>query len=129
MDEPAEKGPGRDHNRIATDLLARFGHHSRNLPLLHNQVASRRLADTKTGDPGQNLLHGFAIEAAIGLGARPANGRPFAPVEDAELNTGRIGHPPHHPIQGINFAHQVALTEPPNSWIAGHLADGFPAVG
>ena len=39
--------------------------------------------------------HRLPVELAIGLGARPAHGRTLAPVEQTELDTGRVGHAAH----------------------------------
>ena len=73
-------------------------------------------------------LHGRAVELAVGLGARALHGRPLGAVEQAELDAGRVGHPPHQAVQRIDLAHQVALAEPADGRVAGHLADGGEAV-
>ena len=73
-------------------------------------------------------LHGGPVELAVGLGARALHGRPLGAVEQAELDAGRIRHPPHQAIKRIDLAHQMALAEPADGRIAGHLADGGKAV-
>ena len=69
-------------------------------------------------------LHGRRIEFAIGLGARPAHGRAFAAVENAELDAALVGDAAHQAVQCIDFADQMAFSETSNGRIAGHGADG-----
>ena len=73
-------------------------------------------------------LHGGAIEGAIGLGARTAHRRTFAPVEQTELNSRRIRDTAHQAIQRIDLAHQMAFADAADRGIAGHLAQGGDLV-
>jgi hypothetical protein len=73
-------------------------------------------------------LHGLAVELAVGLGPRTLHGRALGAIEQAELDAGRIRHPPHQAVERIDLAHQMALAEPTDGRIAGHLADGGKAV-
>ena len=40
-----------------------------------------------------------------------------------------IGRPGHHPVEGIDLPDQMALAQPADGGIAGHLADGRRVVG
>ena len=73
-------------------------------------------------------LHRRRIELAIGLGARPAHRRAFAPIEDPELDAASVGHAAHQPIQGVNLADEMPLPQPANRRIARHGADGGEAM-
>ena len=75
------------------------------------------------------LLHGLAIELAVGLGARSAHRRTLGAVEQAELDSGLIGDAAHQPVQRIDLAHQMTLAESADGRIAGHLADRREAMG
>ena len=55
--------------------------------------------------------HGLAIELAIGLGARSANGRPLRPIQHAKLNAAQIRGAAHHAVQGVHFADQMSLAD------------------
>jgi hypothetical protein len=66
---------------------------------------------------------------AVCLGARAAHSWAFAAIEDPELNAAKVGSPPHKAVQGINFPHQMAFSEPANGGIAGHCSDGAELVG
>ena len=68
-----------------------------------------------------------AIELAVGLGARALHRRALGAVEQAELDAGGVGDPAHHAVERIDLAHQVALAEPADRRVAGHLADGGEA--
>ena len=70
-----------------------------------------------------------AVELAVGLGARALHGRALGAVEQPELDAGRVGHPAHQAVERIDLAHQVALAEPADGRVAGHLADGREACG
>ena len=97
-------------------------------PVLDDQVLDRRLDHLEVGRGPDRRLHGRAVELAVGLGARPLHGRPLGAVEQPELDAGRVGHPAHQAVQRIDLAHQVALAEPADGRIAGHLADGRELV-
>ena len=70
-----------------------------------------------------------AVELAVGLGARAAHRRALAAVEDAELDAGGVGGAAHQPVERVDLAHQMALAEPADGRIAGHLADRVEACG
>jgi hypothetical protein len=57
------------------------------------------------------------------------NGRAFRAVEKTELDTGSVCDPPHQPVQRIDFPDEVAFAEPPDRWIAGHLANSRERMG
>ena len=75
------------------------------------------------------VLHGPAVELAVGLGAGTLHGRALAAVEHAELDAGLVGDAAHHAVEGIDLAHEMALAQAADGRIAGHLADGREAVG
>ena len=127
MDQPAQEGAGGQHHRAARDSSARRA------VTTPATAAVRRRSDppprasitSRFGVRPDRGLHGRAVELAVGLGARPLHGRALGAVEQAELDAGRVGHPPHQPVQRIDLAHQMALAEPADGRVAGHLADGL----
>ena len=64
-----------------------------------------------------------AVELAIGLGARAADGRALGEIEHAELDAGAVDGAAHHAVQRIDLAHQMALAQAADGRIARHLAD------
>ncbi len=73
-------------------------------------------------------LHGHTVELAVGLGPRPLHGGALGTVEQAELDASGVRYSPHEAIESIDLAHQVALAEPADGRVAGHLADGGKLV-
>ena len=53
----------------------------------------------------------------------PLHSRAFSAIEQAELDSGAVGDPAHHPIHRVDLTHQVALAKPTNRRIAGHHAN------
>jgi hypothetical protein len=67
--------------------------------------------------------HSCAIDRAVGLCAGALHRGPLAAVQQSELDTRLVGHPPHDPIKGINFANKVPFAKAADGGIAGHDAD------
>src|SRR5581483_8626391 len=72
---------------------------------------------------------GAPVKLAVGLRAWALDRRPLAPVEDAELDARLVRNAAHEPVECIDLAHEVALAEPADGRVAGHLADGGEAMG
>ena len=70
----------------------------------------------------------MAVELAVRLGARPLHGRALAAVQHAELDARTVDGAAHDAVERVDLAHQVALAEPADGRVAGHLADGFELV-
>ena len=78
---------------------------------------------------GKQARHRPPVDGAIGLGARPAHGRPLAPVEHPEVDAGAVDGASHEAVEGVDLAHQLALAQAADGRVARHLADGLQAVG
>ena len=63
-------------------------------------------------------LHRGAVERAVLLRARAMYRRPFAAVEDAELDACFIRHAAHQAVQRIDFTYQCALGQSADRRIA-----------
>ena len=126
---PLQERTGGQHHGAGADRLARGCDDADNALVLKDQVLDCSGANFEIGLRGQRRLHGLAIELAVGLGARPAHRRALAPIEHPELDAGRIGDAPHHAVQRIDLADQMALADAADGGIAGHLADGLELVG
>ncbi len=72
--------------------------------------------------------NGLAIQLAIRLRARGADGRPLAGIQRAELDAGGIGGARHDAAQGIDLANQVALADATDGGIAAHRTDSLDAL-
>jgi hypothetical protein len=45
------------------------------------------------------------------------------PIEEPKLDAGLVRNPAHHAIQGVDLANEMALPQPADCRVAGHLAD------
>jgi hypothetical protein len=57
------------------------------------------------------------------LGPWTAHSGAFSAIQDAKLNAAKVGNSTHQAIQGVDFADQMALSEPANRGITGHGAN------
>ena len=128
MDQPAQEGAGGQHHGAGPDLAAVARDDPGHPAALDHQVLDGALDHLEIGRRPDRGLHRLAVELAVGLGARALHGGALGAVEQAELDAGGIRHPPHQAVQRIDLAHQMALAEPADGRIAGHLADGGKAV-
>ena len=90
MDNSAKEGAGRDHDSLARENAAVRQLHSCNPAGAGEDARGFTLDHREIGRVADERLHGAPVEAAVGLGARALHGRPFAAVEDAELNPRRV---------------------------------------
>ena len=129
MNEAFEKRPGGQHYGTSAQSLAIRSQNARRSPVREDQVLGSTFADFQICGGFQGKHHRLAIKLAIGLRARPAHRRALALVEHAKLDAGSIGNAAHKPISGVDLAHQMALTDPANGRIAGHLSQRGALVG
>ena len=129
VDEAAQKCAGGEHHRAAGNLAAIGEFHARKRGRCRSTRSSASASMTvRFGVARDRGLHGRRIELAVGLRARPAHGRAFAAVENAELDAAGVGDAAHQAVQSIDFPHQMAFAEAADGRIAGHGADGGESV-
>ena len=68
-------------------------------------------------------LHRRKVELAVDLRPRAPHGGAFRAVQNAKLNSGLVRDLAHEPVEGVDFAHEMALAEAANCGVAGHDAD------
>ena len=129
MDQPAQEGAGGENHGAGADLTAVCGDDSSRVAPFDDEVLDRGLDHVQVRRGADRRLHGLAVELAVGLGAGALHRRAFAAVQHAELDAGLVGDPAHQPVQRVDLADEMALAEPADGRIAGHLADGGEAVG
>ena len=91
--------------------------------ILQHEAKRRPFDHREVGLLANLILHRRAIEPAIGLCPRPANGRSLRAIEQAKLNAGAIGDTAHQTIQGVDLTHQMTFAQSADGRIAGHLSD------
>ena len=87
-----------------------------------DHVGDRARHQAESVGGGQQLSHGRPVQRAVGLRPRPLDRRSLAAVENPKLNPGAVDGPRHQAIQGVDLAHQMALTQAADGRVARHLA-------
>ena len=86
------------------DLFTRFSDDTdTRVTCIDEKIGNGLGADLEIRLFGQQRLHGLAVELAIGLGARAADGRALALIQHPELNAGAVDGPTHDPVHCIDF--------------------------
>ena len=124
-----KKGARGHHQRAAADLLPGAGHHRRH-PAGTCRHAHHRILDDGNGALGshQPLCRG-GVRLAVGLASGRPDRRSLGAVQQPELDAGGIRQLAHHPAEGVDLVHQVALRGAADGGIAGHAADGRRLAG
>ncbi|MNY36846.1 hypothetical protein D3C86_1713630 [compost metagenome] len=121
MDLAVEERPRRQYHGSGPESDAHLGHGAHHAVALHHQVIDRLLEQHQVRlvfQPGPNRL---AIQHTIRLGARGADGRPLAGVENTELDTGLVRGRRHRTAHRVHFLDQMPLANAANRRIAAHL--------
>ena len=124
MDETIQECSRCKHDGASRQAAAVGKQHACDASAIDVQVVNLCLDDLKLFVGDKLVLHGFAIEAPIGLRARAAYGRPFCSIQKPKLNAGSICDAPHESVERINLADQMSFAESADGRIARHDADG-----
>ncbi len=127
MNEPAQEGSGRQNHGAAGQPAAIGQQNGGDSPLDDLEIQDLGLDDVEIVLLPNRFLHRKAIEFSVGLRTRSAHRWALATIEQAELNAGRIRHPAHQTIHGVDLADQMALAEAADRRIARHHADRIEA--
>ena len=79
-----------------------------------DQIVDLRFLDLEAGLLGKQPLNGFSIKTAVRLNPWTSNRRPFAAIQDTELNASGISSSAHKAVKSVNFAYEMAPTQPAN---------------
>ena len=123
MDQPAQKSARREDDRAGLQGLAIRQTESRDPMRLDPQRVDQPLTNVKTGGRKHLGLHGTRVKRPIDLGARASCCRPSRAVQQAELQTREIGHPPDQAVERVDLAHKLALAKTTDRGVARQHAD------
>ena len=107
---------------------ADLGHDARHAVALDEQVIDGLLEQREVGLVLEPVPDGALVQDAVGLGARGPHRRTLARIQDAELDPRVVRGERHRPAERVDFLDQVALADPADRRVAGHLAQRFDAV-
>ena len=128
VDLAAEEGAGAQHHRFGAKADAALGDDADGAIALDDQIVDRLLEDLQVGLVFQNGTDRRLVQHAVGLRAGGAHRRPFAAVEDAELDAAAIGRPRHRAAERVDLLDQMAFADAADSWVARHLAQRLDVV-
>jgi hypothetical protein len=89
--------------------------------VINDQRRDFRLLNVEVRLAFKNLLHPYAILLLVALRARRPHGRPARRVQQAELNSYRVGDLAHYAAQRVDLAYEVTLRDAADGGIARHL--------
>ena len=124
VDQSIEECPCGEDQSCGGNLTAILQPHAGHPAMRDNQVSGLAFDDPQAGKGSHFRLHGGTVERSVCLRAWSADGRTLPSVKDPELDSGLVGDSAHQAIECVHLADQVALPEPADRRIAGHLADG-----
>ena len=90
---------------------------------LYDQIRHFRLLDLQIRLRLQHLAHLQAIGLLVALRPRRPHGRAARSIQQAKLDSHRVGDLAHDAAECVHFAHQVSLGDAANGRIARHLCD------
>ena len=129
MDDALQEGArGQNHGRRTPDAAPIVGNPG-HAAVLNDEILDGCGLDRQALALGQGRLHGGAVQAAIDLGAGPADGGALGSVQKPVLDGGLVGDAAHQTVQGVDLANEVALSEAADGRIAAHLADRLELMG
>ena len=77
----------------------------------------------EVGFPFEKPFHPELVGLLIALRARSADRRTLLRIEDAELDRSGVRVQGHRPAQRVDLSHHVALPEPSDRRVTGHLSE------
>jgi hypothetical protein len=129
MHAPGQKGSSSEHHGSGAKADTQLGDNADHPIALEDEVIYRLLKEPETGLILQPVAYRAAVENAIGLGTSGTHRWPLARVEHPKLNSGLVDGRRHGPPEGVNLFDQVALSDPTDRWVAGHLPERIEVVG
>ena len=129
MDHALQEGAGGQHDARRAIGLSGCAEDTGDAARLDDEVFDSLGDDLEIWRRGKLGLHRLAVEPAVDLAAGSPHRRALGSVQHPELNAGDVRQPSHDTVQGVDFAHQMALAQAADGRIAAHLADGLEFVG
>src|SRR5690606_22103040 len=95
---------------------------------LEQDVIDRLLEQPEIGLILQTSADGRLVQHAVGLRTRGPYRRPFAGIEDVELDTAFVRGRRHGATQRVDLLDQMSLADATDGWITGHLPQRLDIV-
>ena len=119
MDQTIEERTRGQHHRPGQVFGPITGDNTLNTVLVINdQVLDTAFKNGEVFLFSEDVLHGLAIQLAIGLRTRPAHGGALGTIEHPELDARTVNRATHHTVKRINFAHHMPLAQTTDGRVA-----------
>ena len=129
MNLAIEKSAGRQNYCLCLKAYAHLRDGTDDAVTCQNQVVHRLLEQPQAGLIFQPPPHRGPVQHAVGLSPRGSHRRPFARIQDAELNAGLVGSQGHGAAERIDLLDEVALADAADRRVATHLPQRLDVVG
>ncbi len=123
MDDAAQKCSRRQDERAAAHFFAIHGLDPFDAGVVQEKIGGLGFDHAEICDVPDRRLHRLPVEFSVGLRPWAAHGGAFRAVQNAKLNACFVRDAAHEPVEGVDFAHEMALAEAADGGIAGHCAD------
>src|SRR5437868_28408 len=112
MDQTAQERSSGQNDRAAAEFPAIYHSDARNPAVRRQKPVCLALDHFELRGFADRPLHGGGIARSICLRPRSTHGGTLPAVQNPKLNAALVGDPTHEAIQSIDFADQMALSEP-----------------
>jgi hypothetical protein len=129
MNFSVQKGAGCQYDLMAPKFNSRLGSHPRDSVSFYQDIVCRLLEKPEVLLRLKPTSYRFSVENAVRLCPGRADCRALGAIENAKLNPRLVRGNRHRAAQGVDFLHQMTLTNAPNGRITRHLSEGFQAMG
>ncbi len=128
VDLAVQERPRGQHNSARTELHADLRHRADDAIAFHQQIFHGLLEQHQVRLVFQPAADGRLVQHAVRLGARRADSRPLAGIEDAELDPALVRSDGHGAAQSVDFLDQMALANAADGRVATHLPQRLDVV-
>jgi len=129
VDQSIQKSSGRYNHRSGPEPSPIHQFKTDNRPTRGQYADHLTLAEVEILDQFKLSPHPTPVERSVSLGSRSLDCRPAAPIQHSILNAGGVNDPSHQSAERIYLPDEMALGNPSNGRVAGHLSDQIEIEG
>ena len=123
VDQPIQKCSSCNDDGARANPAVVTKHNPANRRVFQNQIRNFRFPNRQIFLGLQNLAHFHPVGLLVTLCSRRPNSRSARRIQQPKLDPNRVRDLAHNAAQGVDFPYQMALGNPANRRITGHLRD------
>ena len=128
MNLAVQEGARRQNHCLCAEAYAHLRYGSSDPITFQDQVVNGLLEQPQMGLVLQPLAHGRLVKHAVGLRACRTHGRPFARIQDAELDTCLVRRQCHGTAERVYLFDEMAFADAADRRVAAHLPERLDVV-